>query len=164
VGWSRWLDALPTGTDVTAVIALGTLGRTAYLAWAATQPDTATGLHLAAIKHPTYPESASASGNTTRAEASALLRDWNQHLPVLAAHVTAEAATRLDPYGPTWQPADLAEIPAADLPAGTPAWWRALDPWTDRTGTNADTKRATMPVGGRTPSQRTLWTWPARMS
>ncbi|MEP6697853.1 MAG: hypothetical protein ABJA34_13395 [Pseudonocardiales bacterium] len=44
---NRWLDALLLDTQVTAVIALGALARTAYDAWAKTQPDTAGRLHLA---------------------------------------------------------------------------------------------------------------------
>jgi uracil-DNA glycosylase len=144
---NQWLDALLVGTDVTAVITLGSLARTAYQNWATTQPDTAAELHLAAIKHPTYPESASASGTITWKDATAnLLQDWNQHLPDLAAQVNPEAATHLDPYEQTWQPGDVAEIPAADLPAGTPSWWRALEAWADRTGKNAETKRATITV------------------
>jgi uracil-DNA glycosylase len=143
----RWLDALLVDTDVTAVIALGSLARTAYQTWAKTRPDTAARLHLAAVKHPTYPESASASGATTwKAATAALLQDWNDDLPALAARVTAEAPTDLDPYGQTWRPGDLVEIPAADLPAGVPAWWRALDSWAERTGKDRDTKRATITV------------------
>jgi uracil-DNA glycosylase len=144
---NQWLDALLTGTGVTAVVALGSLARTAYRAWAKTRPDDAARLHLAAIKHPTYPESASAQGDISWKDATAaLLKDWNDHLPALAAHVAPEAATRLDPYGQTWEPGDLVAIPAADLPAGVPAWWRALDAWADRTGRDADTKRATITI------------------
>ena len=44
------------------------------------------------------------------------------------------------------KPGDLVEIPAADLPAGAPAWWRSLEAWADRTGPDAETKRATITV------------------
>jgi hypothetical protein len=143
----QWLDALLLGGQVTAVVALGTLARTAYQAWAATRPDAAGGLHLAAVRHPTWPESASAGGSTTWEKATAaLLKDWNEHLPALRDHVTPDAPTELKLYGHTWQPGDLAEIPAGDLPAGAPPWWRALDPWADRTGRTSEIKRATITV------------------
>jgi uracil-DNA glycosylase len=144
---SQWLDALLVGTGVTAVVTLGSLARTAYQAWAATRPDAAGALHLAAVRHPTWPESASAGGSTTWEAATAkLLDDWNHHLPALAEHVAPDVPTELHLYGDTWQPGDLVEIPTADLPAGTPAWWRALDAWADRTGADAETKRATITV------------------
>ncbi|HYJ73994.1 MAG TPA: uracil-DNA glycosylase family protein [Kineosporiaceae bacterium] len=143
----QWLDALLAGGTVTAVVTLGTLARKAYQAWAATRPDVAGGLHLAAIRHPTWPESASASGSTTWEKATAaLLEDWNAHLPALHEHVVPETPTELELYGETWKPGDLVEIPAGDLPAGTPAWWRALEPWADRTGRTSELKRATITV------------------
>src|SRR5439155_25839533 len=137
----HWLNALFVGTNVTTFATLGSLTRTASQGWGKTKPDTAARLHLAAIRHPTWPESASAAGTTTwEAATAALLENWNQQLPALAEHVTADTATELHPYGETWQPGDLVEIPAADLPAGTPSWWRALDPWADRTGKDRETK------------------------
>src|SRR6478609_2370304 len=46
----------------------------------------------------------------------------------------------------TWGPTDLVPIPEADLPPGSPAWWRDVDAWASRTGTDAQTKRATISV------------------
>ena len=54
---------------------------------------------------------------------------------------------------------DLADSEAtvteqADLPAGSPAWWRDVHPWAARTGGDAQEKRATItiavPKGART--------------
>lgn len=143
----RWLDALLLPETVTAVIALGTLARTAYQDWAGTQPAAAARLHLAAIRHPTFPESASAAGGTSLADATAnLLQDWNKHLPDLRAHVEADEPVPERLYGDTWQDGDLQTIPAADLPAGSPDWWTSLDGWARRTGTGAQLKRATITV------------------
>jgi hypothetical protein len=154
---NSWLDALLVDTDVTAVIALGTLANDAYTRWATTQPAAAAALHLAAIKHPTYPESASSSGSTTLAKATALLlADWTAHLADLGAHVAPEAPASLAPYGTTWQDGDLAPIPEADLPAGVPAWWRDLAAWAGRTGTTTQLKRATITVTVPTAAR----TWP----
>ena len=146
---NAWLDALLTDTPITAVVTLGTLAKTAFRTWATTRPDVADALHLAAVRHPTYPESSTGSGQTTLAEATEkLLADWNAALPALAAHVVPDDPDHQPPtpYGSTWQPGDLQPIPAADLPAGSPAWWRDLDAWATRTGPNADTKRATITV------------------
>jgi uracil-DNA glycosylase len=144
---NRWLDALLIDTSVSAVIALGTLARTAYQGWAGTRPDAAARLHLAAIRHPTWPESASADGSVPWEKATAdLLKNWNQHLPSLRDKVTPDAAVELRRYAQRWRPGDLAEIPAGDLPAGAPAWWRSLEAWADRTGRNREAKRATLTV------------------
>jgi uracil-DNA glycosylase len=151
----RWLDALLVDTNVTTVVALGSLAQTAYAAWAKTRPATAASLHLAAIRHPTYAEgSARASGKPLAETTAAQLADWNEHLGEIAAHVTPEGPTDLTPYAATWGPTDLAAIPEIDLPAGAPAWWRDVDAWADRTGDDPQTKRATIsvvvPKGART--------------
>jgi uracil-DNA glycosylase len=146
---NRWLDALLLHTAVTAVITLGELAKTAYQTWATTQPSQAERLHLAAIRHPTYPESSSRSGNQTLAEATAkLLSNWNTALPQLAVAVTPDIDGHQPPtpYGDTWQPGDLQPLPPGDLPAGSPSWWRDLDAWAARTGTDPDSKRATITV------------------
>jgi uracil DNA glycosylase superfamily protein len=154
---NRWLDALLVGTQVTAVVALGTLAETAYGIWAHAQPDAAARLHFAPIRHPTYPESASRSGGKTLAETTAdLLSNWNDHLPALYDHVQADQATPLRLYGDRWQDGDLAPIPEADLPAGCPGWWRSLDAWASRTGSDTETKRATITV----TVPRNARTWP----
>jgi hypothetical protein len=155
----RWLDALLVDSDVTAVLTLGQLARTAYGMWAETRPELAAGLHLAAVRHPTYPESSSASGQSTLAEATArLLADWNQALPELRAHLQPDAGADPDPlpYGTTWGDGDLWPIPDRDLPPGTPPWWRDLDAWAKRTGTDTQTKRATITV----TIPRRAQTWP----
>jgi uracil-DNA glycosylase len=156
---NRWLDAILLNTAVTAVIALGALAKIAYQTWATTNPNQAESLHLAAIRHPTYPESSSQSGNQTLAEATAkLLTNWNTALPQLAAAITPDVDGHHPPtpYGDTWQPSDLQPIPPDDLPAGSPPWWRDLDAWATRTGTDSDSKRATITV--TVPRRARPWT------
>ena len=134
----------------------GRAGKTAYKDWADTRPQVAARLHLASVKHPTYPESASAAGATTLARATAaLLADWNAHLPALRAHVEPDHPVPEQPYGDHWRDGDLRPIPEADLPAGSPPWWTSLTGWAQRTGTNAQTKRATITV--TIPEQDRLW-------
>lgn len=143
----RWLAALTRRAELTAVVTLGTLAAQAYGDWAQSHPDVAARLHHAAVRHPTYPESASRSGATTLAAATAaLLTDWNAHLPALHQAVAPDQATPLRLYADRWRPGDLAVIPEADLPAGCPPWMRSLDAWAARTGPDADAKRATVTV------------------
>ena len=168
---NAWLDALLVGTDATAVISLGQLADTAYQAWAKTQPAAAARLHHAALRHPTYPESASRAGNKTLAETTAnLLADWNEHLPALRDHVMPEGMSQwgnlpVHPgeagglgdslYGTGWQDGDLVRIPTADLPPGSPDWWFDLAAWASRTGSDVQTKRATISVV--VPRRARLW-------
>lgn len=152
---NRWLDALLVGTEVTAVVALGRLAKLAFVDWAKTQPATAGGLHLAAIRHPTYPESAArASGKALAGTTASLLADWNEHLPGLAAAVSPDAspdgpagATAFpQKYSQQWSDGDLVAIPERDLPAGCPPWWCDLQDWAVRAGTTTSEKRATIMV------------------
>ncbi len=156
---NRWLDALLVGTQVTTVIALGQLAHTAYDQWAATQPAAAAGLHLAAIRHPTYPESsARATGKKLSETTAILMADWNLALPGIASSLTPEGPVDLTPYAADtgWRPADLAGIPEVDLPAGSPPWWRDLRSWATRVGPDAQTKRASIQVTVPTAYR----TWP----
>src|SRR5438128_2734919 len=83
-----------------AEMPLGSLAREAYQQWAATRPEVAGPLHLAAVRHPTWPESSSRGGGTTLAEATkALLENWNAQLPGLRDHVTPDSPVELRPYG-----------------------------------------------------------------
>ena len=154
----KWLDALLLGTDVTAVIMLGTLAKTAFSMWTKTQPQAAAALHQAPIKHPTFPESASGHGTTTLPKATQELHaNWSAALPDLLAHVTPDVPANPTPYTGTWQPGDLVRIPERDLPAGSPGWWRDLDAWADRAkGVSAQIKRATITVTVPTAAR----TWP----
>ncbi|MGV1010250.1 MAG: uracil-DNA glycosylase family protein [Dermatophilaceae bacterium] len=153
----RWLDALLLDGQVTAVVTLGTLARTAYQMWATTQPQAVAGLHLCPVRHPTYPESAArSSGKPLSETTTTLLDDWNAQLPALAAHVTPEGPVDPTPYGSRWRPGDLATIPEEDLPAGSPPWWRDLSAWASREGDTPQLKRATIQV----VVPRDAQTWP----
>ena len=153
---NAWLDALLIRSEVTAVVSLGQLADQAYQQWAATQTDAAARLHHAAIRHPTYPESASRAGTKTLAETTAiLLADWNEKLPVLRDRVMPDGMSQESLYGTTWQEGDLVRIPSADLPPGSPDWWFDLAAWASRTGPDVQTKRATITVV--VPKQARLW-------
>ncbi|MDQ3979253.1 MAG: hypothetical protein M3314_06850 [Actinomycetota bacterium] len=142
-----WLDALLVDTSVQAVVTIGGLAAHAFEMWRTTPAAAGVQVAHASITHPTYPESASASGQKTKAEAMAeMLANWNRALPTLHGSVQPDTPRPLVLYGSKLEPADLAPIPEEDLPAGAPAWQRSLKAWASRKGPDADTKRATIQV------------------
>jgi hypothetical protein len=154
---NRWLDALVDKNDIQAIVALGQLADSAYQAWKTTTAGAASTAAYAAVRHPTYPESASRSGQTTKAEAfKKLTESWNTALTAFDGHITQDTPTPLVPYGDTIEKTDLTPIPEIDLPAGLPAWMRSLDAWAGRTGADTQMKRATITVTVPTKAR----TWP----
>jgi uracil-DNA glycosylase len=144
---NRWIDAIVKDQSIEAIISLGQLADQAYQAWRATPLGAANQAAYVTVRHPTYPESASASGSVTKAEAfRRLCESWNAAIDALHGVVTADVPVPLTHYGSTITEADVAPIPEADLPAGLPAWMGALDAWASRTGTDAQNKRATITV------------------
>jgi hypothetical protein len=155
---NRWLDTIARRSALEAIVTIGGLADRAHTAWRATAAGAACAATHVAMIHPTYPESSSASGSTTKAAAMARLCDsWNAALDSLWPVVTPDAAVAATRYGAAIDDDDLAPIPAIDLPAGVPAWMGALDAWASRTGDDDETKRATITV--KVP--RAARTWPA---
>jgi hypothetical protein len=154
----RWLDALLVGTNVQAVITLGSLADAAVEMWRATPAGSASTLTFRKIFHPTFPEGASRGGTITRAEAMhQMLTDWNQALDELRPLIVGpDVPPPSDHYGDDLVPADLAPISAEDLPAGLPAWMRSLDAWASRKGATTEEKRATLVI--RVPTHQRPWT------
>lgn len=154
----RWLDALARDNELQAILSLGLLGETAVTSWRETPAGAACPAVSVAVVHPTYPESASASGTTTKAAAMArLCESWNAALDQLAGIVTPDQPVELVRYGDTITPPDLAVVPDFDLPPGLPAWMRSLDAWAARTGPDPGTKRAVITV----TVPRRARNWPA---
>lgn len=141
---NAWISAIDETSPIEAVLTFGRLADRAY----EQSPLAGSGGHLrAAMLHPTFPESASRSGGTTKAEAMArLCADWNAALDVLHGQVTPDEPTPLRRYGTTLTVDDVAVIPEQDLPAGLPAWMRDKASWARRTGDTAALKRATITV------------------
>jgi uracil-DNA glycosylase len=141
-----WLNALVQHNTFEAVITFGSLAAKAFAGWAKTPAGKSSGLHSTALLHPTYPESAAASGSGTLAANTAhLLADWNAALPGLRTAITSpDEPSALIEYGEVFTPADLTSIPEGDLPPGLPTWMRSTEVWANRTGTTADEKRATL--------------------
>ena len=155
---NAWLDALLVETEVSAVLALGTLADHAFATWRATPSGSAADVVYRHVTHPTYPESASAAGQITYAEALAsMVAGWNDALAELRPAVgEAEVEPASPSYGTSLDPGrDLAPIPERDLPPGVPAWMRSLDPWAERAGEDTEDKRATIVV--RVPQLQRPW-------
>jgi hypothetical protein len=154
---NRWIDAIVADQHIEAIITLGQLADSAYQQWRATPKGSASTAAYATIRHPTYPESASRSGQITKAEAFAkLCESWNQMLTAVQPVITPDVVVPLRLYGSTITHADLTPIPSRDMPAGLPAWMCALDAWAVRTGATAQLKRATISVTVPTVAR----TWP----
>jgi len=142
---NEWIDAICTTSSIDAIVALGDLADKAHTLWTeasavSPKPDY---VHML---HPTYPESASASGTITKAAATKkLCENWNEALIALAP-VVSGAPGKPKKYGVTLRGADYGEIPERDLPAGLPAWMRSKAGWAKRTGATEANKRATITV------------------
>jgi uracil-DNA glycosylase len=146
---NQWLLALLQKKKIEAVVALGTLADHAWkLFLKSAGAASYASLAYAGIPHPTYPESASNNDPAKLAELTQqMLAKWNTALTALKPAIKHPDANRaLVPYGKAFVAADLVEIPAADLPAGCPDWMLGVEPWADRTGKDAASKRRTITV------------------
>jgi uracil-DNA glycosylase len=130
----RWLDALLVGSHVEAVITFGHLGRDAFERWRATPNGQQAQLTFEHLTHPTMPEASSKGNETKRAAAmKEMLSEWNAALERLAQQLRRrDVEHQLVPYGDDLVADDRAAIPAADMPAGTPAWMRSVEQWAER--------------------------------
>ena len=144
----RWLNALLVGTQVEAVIALGTAADESWQMWMATPNGQATRLACAAVTHPTQPESSSQNDKAKLAAATAkLLRNWNAAVQTLAPAIAhPDQPTVLVPYGDTWGDGERPPIPEFDYPAGLPAWMHEQDGWARRSGPDVLAKRRNLTV------------------
>src|SRR5207247_226548 len=115
---NRWIEAIVAQAPIEAVVSLGTLAAEAVQQW---RQHTWHGRRFSgpvvAMIHPTYPESASASGSITHAAAMArMLTNWNDALDMLRPVVTPDAPHDGSRYGTALAAADLGVIPEGDLP------------------------------------------------
>ena len=155
---NRWINAIVADQQIEAIITLGQLADTAYQQWRATPKGAANTAAYATIRHPTYPESASRSGQITKAEAFAkLCESWNQMLTRIhpvdhPRSAGAAAPVRHDDH--KGRPdADPAARPAARAARTGCARWT---PGLSATGETAQLKRATITVTVPTAAR----TWP----
>lgn len=145
---NRWLDTIVKDQPIEVVLSLGMLAEQSVKLWQEqTRPGRAFAGVVTTMRHPTYPESASASGQITRAEAMAkMLTTWNAALDTLSGHLTPDTARPLTHYGTDLAPSDLSVIPERDLPPGLPAWMRSEKTWASREGADPIEKRASIAI------------------
>jgi hypothetical protein len=145
---NRWLDALLVGTQVKAVVSLGTAADEAWQFWKSTPAGQASSVPHAAITHPTQPESSSKRDKAKLKAATAkLLQNWNAGLQLLSPAIThPDTPTPLVLYGSAWAEGDRIAIPDMDFPAGLPSWMREQDGWAKRVGKNDLAKRRNITI------------------
>lgn len=145
---NRWLSALLAGSQVEAVVTLGTAANEAWQFWKATPDGQASNIAFAPITHPTQPESSSSRDKTKLAIATKkLLANWSAGLQALAPAIAhPDTPTPLVPYGDTWGEGDRPSVPDIDYPAGLPGWIRHTDGWARRVGKDALGKRRNITI------------------
>ena len=143
---NRWFSALTVSGSLEAVVAFGSLADAAWQEFAKSS-EAAAAIPYRQVPHPTSPEAGGAAPERIKKATAAMLRKWNAALEALRQAVRHPDAVRpFVPYGEAFQPSELVEIPAFDMPAGIPAWMRGTDGWAARTGTTTAEKRRTITV------------------
>ncbi len=145
---NRWIDALLVGTQVEAVISLGTLADEAWGFWKSTPAGLASSVVHTAITHPTQPESSSKNDKVKLAAATAkMLQNWNAGLQLLSPAIThSDEARPLVPYGSAWADGDRLPMQEMDFPAGLPSWMHENDGWAKRAGKDDLAKRRNITI------------------
>jgi uracil-DNA glycosylase len=146
---NRWINAAVANNHLDAIVTLGGLAKTAVDDWVANDPKGKVNtVPVVPIIHPTYPDSASASGSITKAAAfKKLCADWNDALETLRPLVTPDEVRPLKPYGDTITDEEKTVIPAVDLPAGLPRFMlESPKTWASRQGDTVDHKRGSITV------------------
>ena len=122
---NKWFDAILASGKIQAVVAFGSYADKAwqqYRTTASGKKVTAAYLH---ILHPT-----SAGKGTPVITMAKMLDNWNKGLQQLRPKITnPDVTTPYVPYGSDFKKSELPEIPAFDLPPGTPAWMTATSGW-----------------------------------
>lgn len=145
---NQWLAAIFEQGAIEAVIALGHLADDAWQKWAHTPAGKAHQPAYQHVTHPTQPESSSGGDRAKLTAAiAAMLQNWNQALEQLhPAIANPDRPGPLVPYGDTFKPEELIEIPEFDVPAGVPEWMRSPVAWAQREGATADAKRRNITI------------------
>jgi uracil-DNA glycosylase len=145
---NQWLDALLIGTQVEAVVSLGTAAKEAWQFWKATPAGAASTIPQVSMTHPTQPESSAQNNNANLAAATKkMLETWNAALTTLAPAVIHPDTPRpLVLYGAAWAEGDRVPLPSMDFPAGLPAWMHEQDGWARRSGADLLGKRRNITI------------------
>jgi hypothetical protein len=144
---NKWIDGIMASGKVEAAVTFGQMAKKAWEVWKATPSGTASAIVVRHLTHPTQPESAGKTKVERAQLTQTMLQGWNAALPPLRAAIQhPDQPIPAGLYGSAINDADKADIPAFDLPAGTPAWMYADDGWARRVGETADKKRASIAI------------------
>jgi hypothetical protein len=145
---NRWFKAVLDTNPIEVVVAFGGLADKAWTAWLRS-PDAA-GRPLLPYQHVPHPTSPISGGKGNAAKVAELTKNmlgaWNSAISALSPAVVHRDAEFGTPYGASFTPGDLPDIPMADLPAGTPPWMATEDGWATREGKTAVIKRRTIHI------------------
>ena len=145
---NRWLKAILEANPIEAVVAFGGLADKAWTAWL--QSPAAQGRPVLPFQHVPHPTSPISGAKGNKAKLATLTTEmlvaWNAAIAALSPSVIHRDDVGGAPYGASFTPAELPDIPMADLPAGTPPWMATEDGWATREGKTAVMKRRTIRV------------------
>lgn len=145
---NRWFKAVLDTNAIEGVVAFGGLAEKSWTLWlesadAAGRPT----LPFHRVPHPTSPISGAKGDKDKLATLTAqMLTSWNAAIAALAPAIVHRDVALGAPYGATFTPDELHDIPMADLPAGTPSWMATEDRWAAREGKDAILKRRTIQI------------------
>lgn len=145
---NRWFKAILDTNPIEGVVAFGGLAEEAWTAWLSS-PDALgrPAQPFQRVPHPTSPISGSKGNKAKLATLTAqMLAAWNAAIAALTPSVIHRDVALGAPYGTSFTPGELPDIPMADLPAGTPSWMATEDAWASREGETALIKRRTIQI------------------
>lgn len=121
----RWLDAILAPGRIEAVVTFGAQAHQAWELYRTTPGGQAVTAAYAHVLHPTSPGHGQPVITVKK-----MLQNWNAALSLLWPQITHRDVTEtLMPYGEDFADGDRPEIPAEDLPPGTPDWMRSEVAW-----------------------------------
>jgi uracil-DNA glycosylase len=143
---NRWIGAILAPGKIEAVVTFGAMAKKAWASYTDTN-GVPSGVEVASLTHPTFPESKGGTKAEKAANTKKMLKEWNQALVTLGPKIAhPDQATTMSPYGDAFTEGDKADIPSSDLPAGIPSWMYDDDGWAARKGATAAEKRRTIVV------------------
>jgi uracil-DNA glycosylase len=143
---NQWISGILAPGKLEAVVTFGGMAKKAWTEYTKLNSVPAR-LAVAHLTHPTFPESAGGTAADRKANTKKMLTAWNAALPALHSAIAhKDAPTSLALYGEAFVDADKGDIPAFDLPAGTPAWMYDNDGWAQRAGTSPSAKRRNLTI------------------
>jgi uracil-DNA glycosylase len=126
----RWIDAIRDTSPIEVVITFGSVAATLWASYLADREPDPAPVHARAL-HP-----------SARLPEATHLANWRAALATVRAGLVTPDRPPRGTYGDAFTDADVADIPAADLPPGLPAWMRSAETWAVRGDGHDDAPKA----------------------